>query len=180
MRPGDIAIARHPLVNPREELRRARRVPPVAHELADNIKHAHHVHPGTNHLVVGNVADGRRDGAAGLNHGPDRVPLGAQGAGEEGRADVGDDAGEHDLGAVGCFDGGAEVGVVPGVDFAVALDEGGGGVPVEDFLGDGAVGAVLGGGGEDDGDVAEDGADAGVGEDALSVDDGVWGGSGGY
>lgn len=44
---------------------------------------------------------------------------------------------------VGGADGVAEVGVVPGVDLAVALDQGRGGVHVEDLLGEGAVGTCF-------------------------------------
>jgi hypothetical protein len=46
-----------------------------------------------------------------------------EGQGEEGGADFGYDAAEDYLVLACCFDGGAEVGVVPGVDFALAVDE---------------------------------------------------------
>ena len=59
---------------------------------------------------------------------------------------VSHDAGNDDLGAVGGLDGGAEVGIVPGVDLALALDERRVGVHVADLLGDGAVGACRRGG----------------------------------
>ena len=73
---------------------------------------------------------------------------------------------------IGGADGGAEIGVVPGVDFAVAADEGGGGVHGGDFFGEGAVGSRFGGGGENDGE-GEEGGDGGVGEDVVAVGDGV-------
>jgi hypothetical protein len=59
--------------------------------------------------------------------------------GEEGGADFGYDAAEDYLVLARCFDGGAEIGVVPGVDFALAVDEGCVGVQVDDFFGEGAV-----------------------------------------
>ena len=73
---------------------------------------------------------------------------------------------------IGGADGGAEIGVVPGVDFAVAADERGGRVHGGDFFGEGAVGSRFGGGGEDDGE-GEEGGDGGVGEDVVAVGDGV-------
>lgn len=104
-----------------------------------------------------------RRGAAGLEVCPDRVAFGAERAGEEGGAlaenerlpgamsvvvgtglltNVGHDSGDDDLRLVGGFDGGAEVGVVPGVDLALALDKGRLGIHVEDLLGERAVGAL--------------------------------------
>lgn len=66
--------------------------------------------------------------------------------GEEGEkkeqklTDVRDDARHDDLRLVGGADGGAELGVVPGVDLALALDERRVGVHVEDLLGQRPVG----------------------------------------
>ena len=60
------------------------------------------------------------------------------------RTDVGGDAGEDDLAFVLRDYGGAEVSVVPGVHFAVALDQRGVGVKVQDLLWQGAVGSGLG------------------------------------
>lgn len=54
--------------------------------------------------------------------------------------DVSDDAGHDDLGFVGRPDGVAEVGVVPGIDLALPLDERRVRIHVEDFLWQGAVG----------------------------------------
>lgn len=51
-----------------------------------------------------------------------------------GGAYVSGDAGEDDLLLARRLDGGAEVGVVPRVDFTVAVDEGGGGVHRQDLL----------------------------------------------
>ena len=76
------------------------------------------------------------------------------------------------MGFVLCTDGGAEVGVVPCVDFALAADHGGGGVEVEDFFGEGAVGAGFGGGGEDDGEGEELGEGC-VADDGGAEGDGV-------
>ncbi len=89
------------------------------------------------------------------------------------RTDVGHDAGDDDLGAAGGLDGGAEVGVVPGVDLALALDERRAGVHVADLLGDEAVGAVLGRGGQDDGEVREGLADGRVGHHVVPEESGI-------
>lgn len=47
---------------------------------------------------------------------------------------VGGDARENDLLLASGLDSGAEVGVVPGVDLALAVDEGGVGVHLDDLL----------------------------------------------
>lgn len=83
------------------------------------------------------------------------------------RTDVRGDAGEDDLAFVRCDDGGSEVGVVPGVDFAVALDEWSVGIQVQDLLGERAVGSRLGAGGQDNWDV-ECFGDGGVGDHVVA------------
>lgn len=91
------------------------------------------------------------------------------GGGETGflRTDVGGDAGEDDLAFIRGDDGGAEVGVVPGVYFAVALDEWGVGIQVQNLLGEWAVGSRLGARGQDNGDV-ECFCDGGMGDHAVT------------
>lgn len=64
-------------------------------------------------------------------------------------------------------DRGAEVGVVPGVYFAVALDEWGVGIQVQNLLGEWAVGSRLGARGQDNGDV-ECFCDGGMGDHAVT------------
>lgn len=49
-------------------------------------------------------------------------------------------AGEYDLPLPACLDGGAEIGVVPGVDLPLTLDQRGIGVHGENLLREGAVG----------------------------------------
>lgn len=75
---------------------------------------------------------------------------------------VGRDPGDYDLRLVGRDHGVAKVGIVPGVDLALALDQGSIGVPLEELSGEGTVGPCLGRGGHDDGQV-KDAAEFGVG-----------------
>lgn len=58
-----------------------------------------------------------------------------------GLTDVGDYTGHDDLRLVGSPDCVAELGVVPGVDLTLALDQGCVGIHVENLLGQRAVGA---------------------------------------
>ena len=53
---------------------------------------------------------------------------------------VGGDASDDDLFLPGGFDGGAEVGVIPGVDLSGSFDDGCVGVHVRNLLGQGPVG----------------------------------------
>lgn len=66
------------------------------------------------------------------------------GGGWVGLTDVGDYTGHDDLRLVGGPDGVAELGVVPGVDLALALDQRCVGIHVEYLLGQRAVGACYG------------------------------------
>lgn len=81
------------------------------------------------------------------------------GEGEEGgsgeRTNVGCDACKNDLAFTRGLNGISELGIVPGVDFAVAFDVGGIGVELDNFLGEGAVGTSFGTGGEDNWEVEE-------------------------
>lgn len=79
----------------------------------------------------------------------------------------GNDTGDDELLLAGGLDGGAEVGVVPGVDFTLATDEGGVGVHVGDLLQQQAVGALVGGTGQDSGDV-EDLSESGVAQHGVA------------
>lgn len=85
------------------------------------------------------------------------------------RTDVRGDAGEDDLAFVRCDDGGSELGVVPCVYFAVALDEWSVGVQVQNLLGERAVGSRLGARGKDNGDV-ERFCNRGVGDQVVAED----------
>lgn len=62
---------------------------------------------------------------------------------------------------------GSEVCIVPRVDFAVALDVGRIGRQLEDFLGEGTVGTLLGTGGQDNWQIEEFG-NRSVGNDVVS------------
>jgi hypothetical protein len=114
MVPSQLSINRHVLVQVRQQLLSTRSVAPIAHEIAHNSEEGVHLDTGAGHLVVGSVADKLGGGAGGLDVGEDGVAGGAEREGQEGGADVGGDAGEDDLLLAGCFDGLAEVGVVPG------------------------------------------------------------------
>lgn len=82
--------------------------------------------------------------------------------------DVGRDASQDDLLLAGSLDSVAEFLVVPGVDFTLALDESSIGVRLEDLLGQGTVGALLGRGSHDGGDV-EQIANLGMGHHVVAV-----------
>jgi hypothetical protein len=114
MMSSQLSVNRHILIQKRQHLLGARRVPPIAHQITHNREQGVHLHAGLGHLCIRRVAHERSGGAAGFDVGEDGIPGGAEGQGEEGGADVGGDAGEDDLGFVGGFDGGAEGGVVPG------------------------------------------------------------------
>ena len=172
MRPSNIPIRRQISIQPRQNLLTPRRIAPIPHQIHHNSKHALQHHPRILHPRIRIIRQLLREGAARLRVGENRVPFRAERKGQELGADVRGDAGEDDLGFIGGADGGAEIGIVPGVDFAVAADERGGGVHGGDFLGEGPVGARFGGGGEDDGE-GEEGGDGGVGEDVVAVGDGV-------
>lgn len=56
---------------------------------------------------------------------------------------VGDDAADDDLLLAGGLHGGAEVGVVHGVDLAISADDGDVGIHLNDLREEGAVGAFV-------------------------------------
>lgn len=64
-------------------------------------------------------------------------------------------------------DGSTELLVVPGVDLTLALDKGGVGVHIPDFLEQETVGAGVRGGGQDSGEV-KDVSDGGVGQHVVA------------
>ena len=88
------------------------------------------------------------------------------------RTNVGRDACEDDLAFARGSDRVSELGVVPGVDFPVALDVGRIWGQLEDFLGKGSVGALLGTGGQDDRQIEEFG-NRRVRDDVLSEFGGI-------
>lgn len=81
--------------------------------------------------------------------------------------DFSDDTGYNQLFLAGGLDGGAEFGIVPGVDLALAVDESRVGVHVHDFLEHETVGAGVGGGSEDSGQI-EDVAESCMAEDVVA------------
>lgn len=117
------------------------RTPPVPHQFSNDDKHAHGLHAGITHTNIGLKCKSLVEGSGGIGVGPDLVSCLAQGERQERGANVGHDSGDDQLLLAGCFDGGAEFGVVPGVDFAVAGDDYGMGVLCEELFGDGSVGA---------------------------------------
>ena len=172
MRPRNIPIRRQILIQPRQNLLTPRRIAPIPHQIHHNGKNPLQHHPRILHPRVRIIRQLLRERPTPFRIRKHRVPFRAEGERQELGADVRGDAGEDDLRFIGGADGGAEIGVVPGVDFAVAADEGGGRVHLGDFFGEGAVGSRFGGGGEDDGE-GEEGGDGGVGEDVVAVGDGV-------
>jgi len=82
------------------------------------------------------------------------------------RTDVRGNTAEDNLCFARGFDGGAKLGVVPGVDFALALDERGVGIHLDDLRRDLSVGTRVCRGGHNDGQIKEL-ADGGVGNDVL-------------
>lgn len=172
MRSRDIRIRRKPLIQPRNDLLRAGRSAPIAHQITHDRKQRDELHARIPHPIIRHIPNEGGRGAASLDVGPDGVALCAEGEGEEGGADVGGDASDDDLAPPRRADLLPKLGVVPGVDLALALDEGGVWVHVQDLLGQGAVGARLGGGGEDDWEV-EELAEGGVGEEVVAVEGGV-------
>jgi hypothetical protein len=114
MSPRQIPITRHILIQIRQHLQTPRRIPPITHQIHRDTEQAHKLHTRGLHAHIRRVSHQSSGSARSLDVGENGVALGAQGEGEERRADVGCDASDDDLRLVGCFDGGAEVGVVPG------------------------------------------------------------------
>jgi hypothetical protein len=108
-----LSINRHILIQKRQDLLGARRIPPIAHQITHNGEQTVHLDARARHLCVGRVAHERRGRAGRFDVGEDGVACGAQREREEGGADVGGYAGEDDLFFAGGFDGGTEGGVVP-------------------------------------------------------------------
>lgn len=133
MTTSHVASSRVVLSEPGVDLSSTRLVSPIAHELADDGEQTDNLNTGVAHAVVGHVTDELGGGARGFHVGPDGEAGVAKGQREEGGADVGGDAGEDDLGLVGGADGVAELFAVPGVDLALALDEGRLGVHLADL-----------------------------------------------
>ena len=111
------AIDREIGVQPGQDLRGARHVAPITHQIAYDGEEADELDAGAHHAQVGGGGDERACGAAGFDVGPNGVAGGAEGEGAEGRADVGDDAGDDNLRFIRGAYGGLEVGVVPGVNW---------------------------------------------------------------
>ena len=86
------------------------------------------MHAGLLHAGVAHVSDERCGGAWSFDVREDRVALGAHRQGQERGAHVRRDASDDDLAAVCSPDSGAEVSIIPSVDFALAFNKGGFGV----------------------------------------------------
>lgn len=71
------------LIQPRQNLSRARRVPPVAHQVAHDAEHADELHSRGLHAHIRRVGNEMRRGPAGFDVGPDRVTFCAEGEGSE-------------------------------------------------------------------------------------------------
>lgn len=80
---SDETVRRHPLVEPRQKLQRARSVSPVTHQIADDREHGNHVNTGSLHAQVRDIPDERSGSARGFDVGPDRVAFGTKGEREE-------------------------------------------------------------------------------------------------
>lgn len=115
---------------PRQHRRQTRRVPPIPHQITNDREKTNELHARASHPVIGNVSDEFRRGARRLDIGPDAIALSAEREGAESCAHVGRDAGDDDLRPIRRSHSGAEVGVVPGVHFALAGYQGSVGVPL--------------------------------------------------
>lgn len=150
MPPRHIPISRQILIQPRQDLRTSRGIPPIPHQIHHNGKHtlqddSRPLHP---RICIPGKLTGKRP--AGLGVSEDSVSLSTKAQRKKLSADVRGDAREDDLGFVRRLDGSAEVGIVPGVDFAVAADERGVRVHARDFFGEKTVRPGFGAGGEND------------------------------
>ena len=83
MRPRHIPIHRQIRIQKRQQLRAARRVPPVTHQVHDDGEEALQDHAGALHAPVRVGGEVRAEGAAGFGVGEDGVAFGAQGEREE-------------------------------------------------------------------------------------------------
>lgn len=111
-----VSIDRQILVQVGKDFLRARYVPPVAHKVTHNGKHANKLDACLLHAGICRVPNELRIGAAGLNVCENRVALCPKRQREEGGAHISCDARNDDLLLSGGFDGGTEVGVVPSTD----------------------------------------------------------------
>jgi hypothetical protein len=108
------AINRQIGVKVRQNLLRTRGIAPVSHQIANNGEERDQLHARSLHTGVGCVAYKFGVRTRTLDVGEDAVALSTQSECEERSADVGCDTGDDDLLLAGCFDGGAEFGVIPG------------------------------------------------------------------
>lgn len=148
------------------------RIPPVPHQIHNNSKHPLQNNPRPLHPPISILRQLLAKRPTRLRISPDLIPFSSQTQRQEFRTHIRRNARQDDLTFVSSAHRISEFGIVPGVDFAVATDQGGGGVEGGDFFGEGAVGAGLGGGGEDDGD-GEEGCYGGVGDHVVAEDGGV-------
>jgi hypothetical protein len=111
--PSQVSIDRHILIQVRQHLFRARRVPPIPHQIAHNRKKTVHLHARTRHLIIRRISHELRSRTRCFDVGEDGIAGGAQGQGEEGGADIGGYAGEDDLFFTRGFNGGTELWVIP-------------------------------------------------------------------
>lgn len=172
MVPRQIAINRHILVQIRQNLLRARRAPPIPHQITHNRKQTIHLYARPRHLLIRRIPHQRRRRPTRLNIRIHTIPRRPQTQAQKRSAHVRRDARDNDLLLAASFNSRAKLRVVPRVDFALAAYEGRGGVHFDEFFGEGAVGTRVGGRGEDDGDV-EEGAEGGVCVDVVLVERGV-------
>jgi hypothetical protein len=114
MMPCQHTINWHVLVKIRQNLLGTRCIPPVAHQITHDSEERVQLHSRPRHLRIRRIAHELGGGARGFNVGEDGVAFLTEREGEEGCADVGRDARDDDLLLAGAFDGGADVGVVPG------------------------------------------------------------------
>lgn len=75
---SDETVRRHPLVEPRQKLQRARSVSPVTHQVADDGKHGNHVNTSSLHAQVRDIPNERSGSARCFDIGPDRVAFGTK------------------------------------------------------------------------------------------------------
>lgn len=168
MTTGDESVGGQVLVKEGKHLGGTRSIAPVAHEIRSDSELRENVDPSITHAVVGLVGGLDVEGAAGVRVDEDGVASFTEGEGDEDDADVCGDARDDDLLLPRCLHGVAEVLVIPSIDLAVPLDEGGIGMHLDDLLGQRTVGTSLGAGGQDSGQI-EDLADSSVSEHIVPV-----------
>ena len=147
---------KHLLIQPGKHVSRSWRVAPIAHQITHNREHADKLHTCCLHAQVGCFGDQSRGGAACFDVRPDGIALRAEGECCECRAflcalvgaisgsagtgsgsiltDVRYNPSNHNLLPSTRFYGGSELGVVPGIDLALAFDDRGLWIHGEDFF----------------------------------------------